>query len=292
MGTIFRHSLAKSRGAILGWGLGLFALGLLIVPIFDIFAEDQAIEGMLQLFESYPPEIFAFFGDLADMATPSGFLGIEYFSYMPIILGIYAIQVGSGLLASDEESGTLDLTMAHPLSRTSLFLGRALALVVALVAILTIAWLGIALPSSTSDTFNLDAGPLALPFLSLLAILLLFASLSLFLSMVLPSRRATAMVSGLLLVGGFFIDGLSAIDPDLEPIAGVLPLKYYQGAGAYDNFELTWFVGLLAAALIFGLLAWWRFQRRDIRVAGEGGLPLLESLRRTRGMNQRTATNR
>jgi ABC-2 type transport system permease protein len=292
MGTIFRHSLAKSRGAILGWGIGLFALGLLIVPIFDIFAEDQAIESLLQAFQSYPPELFAFFGDFADMATPSGFLGIEYFSYMPIILGIYAIQAGSGLLASDEESGTLDLIMAHPLSRTSLFLGRALALLVALVAILTIAWLGIALPSSTSDTFNLDAGKLALPFLSLLAILLLFAYLSMFLSMVLPSRRAAAMVSGLLLVGGFFINGLSAIDTNLETIAEFLPLKYYQGAGAFDKFDLTWFAGLLAAAVIFGLLAWWRFKRRDIRVAGEGGLPLLESIRRTRRINQRAAANR
>ncbi len=289
MGTIFRHSLTKSRGAILGWGLGLFALGLLIVPIFDIFAEDQALEGMLQLFESYPPEIFAFFGDLADMATPSGFLGIEYFSYMPIILGIYAIQAGSGLLASDEESGTLDLTMAHPLSRTSMFLGRALALLVAVVAILTIAWSGIAIPSSTSDTFNLDAGKLALPFLSLLAILFLFATLSMFLSMVLPSRRATSMVSGLILVGGFFINGLSAIDPGLETIAEFLPLKYYQGAAAFDSFEPTWFAGLLAAGLIFGLLAWWRFKRRDIRVAGEGGLPLLESLRQRRKNNQRTS---
>jgi len=284
--------LAKSRGAILGWGLGLFALGLLIVPIFDIFAEDQTIAGMLQLFQNYPPEIFAFFGDLADMATPSGFLGIEYFSYMPLILGIYAIQAGSGLLASDEESGTLDLTMAHPLSRTGLFLGRALALLVALVAILTVAWLGIALPSSASDTFNLDWGNLALPFLSLFAILLLFASVALFLSMVLPSRRAAAMISGLLLVGGFFINGLSSLNPDLEKVADFLPLKYYQGASAFDGFDITWFAGLLAAAIVFTLLAWWRFKRRDIRVAGEGGMPLLESLRRSRKNNQRAAAAR
>jgi ABC-2 type transport system permease protein len=292
MGTIFRYSLTKSRGAIMGWGLGLFALGLLIVPIFDIFAEDQAIEGLLQAFESYPPELFAFFGDFADMATPEGFLGIEYFSYLPIILGIYAIQAGSGLLASDEESGTLDLTMAHPLSRTSMFLGRALALLVSLVAILTIAWLGIALPSSTSETFNLDTGKLALAFLSLLAILLLFATLALFLSMVLPSRRAAGMVSGLLLVGGFFVNGLSAIDSNLEAIAEYLPLKYYQGAAVFDNFEPTWLAGLLAAAVIFGFLAWWRFKRRDIRVAGEGGLPLLDNLRRARRMNQQAATKR
>jgi ABC-2 type transport system permease protein len=291
MGTIFRHSLAKSHGAILGWGLGLFALGLLIVPVFDIFAEEQAMQGMLQLLENYPPEIFAFFGDLTDMATPSGFLGVEYFSYMPLILGIYAIQAGSGLLAGDEESGTLDLTMAHPLSRTALFLGRTGAIMTTLIAIIAIAWLGIALPSSASETFNLDWGKLALPFLSLLAILFLFAALALFLSMILPSRRAASMIAGLLLVGGFFIDGLSAINADLEPIAELLPLKYYQGAGAFDGLDLTWLAGLLAASVLFGVLAWWRFKRRDIRVAGEGGLPWLEYLRRSRRKNRRATTS-
>jgi len=37
-------------------------------------------------------------------------------------------------------------------------------------------------------------------------------------------------------------------------------------------------------SLIFTLLAWWRFQRRDIRVGGEGGwnLPALSRLFRWR----------
>lgn len=291
MGTIFRHTLAKSRGAILGWGLGLFALGLLIVPIFEIFTEEQALDGILQYMDSFPAELSAFVGDMAEMGTPTGFLGVEYFSFMPIVLGIYAIQAGSGLLASDEESGTLDLTIAHPLSRTALFLGRVGALSVTLIVILTIAWLGIAVPSSASEAFDLSWGELALPFLSLLAILLLFAALTLFLSMVLPSRRAAAMVSGLLLVGGFFLNGLSAINTDLEVLARYLPLKYYQGGDAFDGLNWTWLAGLLGASVIFGLLAWWRFERRDIRVAGEGGLPLVDRIRSLRKRNQRAGAS-
>jgi hypothetical protein len=30
-------------------------------------------------------------------------------------------------------------------------------------------------------------------------------------------------------------------------------------------------LGLLLASLLLALLAWWRFQRREIRVGGEGG---------------------
>jgi ABC-2 type transport system permease protein len=41
--------------------------------------------------------------------------------------------------------------------------------------------------------------------------------------------------------------------------------------------NVEWLLGLLGVAALFTLLAWWRFERRDIRVGGEGGwqLPLL-----------------
>jgi ABC-2 type transport system permease protein len=201
---------------------------------------------------------------------------------MPLILGIYAIIAGSGLIVGDEENGTLDLTMAHPLSRTSFFLGRVLALFLTLTSILIIAWLGIGVPSLATESFSLNWGELILPFLSLLAILLLFTSLALLLSLLLPSRRTAAMVTGLLLVASFFINGLSAINEDLKPIADYLPLKYYQGGEALNGLDWSWFAGLLGFALLFTLLSWWRYQRRDIRVAGEGSWSLLSRFRHNR----------
>ncbi len=51
------------------------------------------------------------------------------FSLLPVIVGIFALIAGSGLIASDEESGRLDLILAHPPSRTALFWGRLLAFV-------------------------------------------------------------------------------------------------------------------------------------------------------------------
>jgi ABC-2 type transport system permease protein len=56
-------------------------------------------------------------------------------------------------------------------------------------------------------------------------------------------------------------------------------MHYYQGGGAIDGIDWGPLAGLLAASLLFALLAWWRFARRDIRVGGEGGWKL-PSLRR------------
>lgn len=274
MKTIFRYRLARFRGQILGWGIALFLLSLLMVSFYDTIAAQR--EQFEQLLQSYPPEMMAFFGDITTITTPEGYLSAEYFSIMPLILGIFAVLLGSGLLASDEERGTLDLVMAHPVSRTALFVGRLLAFAVATVAILALAWLGMVISMNWS-TMDVGWGDMMLPFLSLLAVILPFAALALLFSMVLPSRRLAAMTSGLLLVASFFITGLARINEDLEPVARLSPLNYYQSGDAILGLNVEWFSSLLAAAGLFALLAWWRFERRDIRVGGEGGwrLPLI-----------------
>ncbi len=271
----FKHSLRGSLGQILGWGIGLALLGLLLVPMYDSFAaEGEAFKDMMDLF---PSEVMAFFGDLSAMTTPEGWLSIEFFSYMPLILGIYAVQAGTGLLAEDEEEGTLDLIIAHPVSRLSLFIGRYLAFLLAMAVVLFIAWLGIILPMNWSS-MSLSGVEVARPFLSLYTVMVLFGSLGLILSMLLPSRRLASMVSGLLLVASFFITGLSQLNEDLENIAWLSPLKYYQTQEAFAGLNSEWILGLTAAALIFILLAGWRFLGRDLRVAGEGGWKLKDLL--------------
>lgn len=277
MMTVFRYTLRRFRGQILGWGIALALLGVLLVSMYDSFAGEQ--EQFQELLEVYPSEITAFMGDFSTMWTPEGWVSIEFFSYMPLILGIFGVLMGSGLLVSNEESGTLDLIMAHPVSRTALFMGRLLAFVTATVAILVIIWLGF-IVSMTWSSIDIGWGRMWLPMLSLLAELLLFGTISLFLSMLLPSRRLAATTAGLLLVASFFITGLAKINEDLEPVAKLSPLNYYQTQDAFQGLNGTWLAGLLAAMVLFAALAWWRFQRRDIRVGGEGGwrLPSLARL--------------
>lgn len=267
MFTIFRNSLSKSRGQILGWGLSLALLGAYLISFFDSFSGmEEQVQGIM---ESFPRELMAFFGDFGEIFTPQGYLSVEFFSYLPLVLGIYAILVGSGLLASDEESGVLDLLLSQPISRTSFFLGRLLGFITATIPMLLIIWLSFAISLNWS---NMDLSPIemARPFLSLLGIVLLFGIAAILLSQLLPSRRLTAMIAGLLLVASFFITSLANIDPDLEQIARFSPLSYYQSGEAISGLNWEWLGGLFGFALLFALLAGWRFNRRDIRVGGEG----------------------
>jgi ABC-2 type transport system permease protein len=278
--TTLRYALVQFRGQILGWGLGIAALGLILISFYDVFMEQQA--DFMQMLESYPPEFLAFFGgDAASMATPDGYLGMYGFSMLPVIVGIFALIAGSGLLASDEESGRLDLIVAHPVSRAALFWGRLAGFVVSSVAILILGWLGFAVLLGGSS-LDVSWGEMALPFLPVLAQVLIYGTLALLFSMLLPARRLAAMAAGLVMVISYFASSMATLNESLAAVARFLPYDYFQGGDALSGLNFTWFLGLLAGSAVLALLAWWRFQQRDIRVGGEGGwrLPSLPLRRR------------
>jgi ABC-2 type transport system permease protein len=276
----FKHTFRRMRGQMIGWGIGLTLYGLLMVSLYDSIV---GIEGFQELIASYPQELMAFFGDADFMAitTPKGYVGLYYFNYMTVIIGIFAVAACASLLVGDEEKGILDLVMAHPISRTALFWGRLLGYVAATVVILLVGYLSWFIPSGSSG-LDLSWIELLRPFLPLFAQLLLFGTLALLLSMVLPSGRIAGMITGGLLVANYLLLGLSNLNESLKSFVEFTPLYYYQGGDAITELKWGWLAGLLAVSAAFALLAWWRFQRRDIRVGGEGGwrLPSLPFRRR------------
>lgn len=274
MTTILLRLLVRSRVAILGWGLGLAAYGAYLILFYDTLMEQQDV--LMQLLEQYPPELMAVFGGVANFFTPGGYLDAYFFSYMPLIIGIFALLAGSSLLAGDEENGTLDLILAHPISRTALFMGRLAGFLLVMILILGITWLAFILTIPVT-TLPVSAGETALPFVSLFAVLLFVGTLALMLSMLLPSRAMASAVAGLVLVGSFFMVTLARLDENLENAARFSPLYYNQGGYAVEGLNWEWIGGLVGFSFLFVLVAWWRFERRDIRVGGEGGwrLPVL-----------------
>jgi len=80
---------------------------------------------------------------------------------------------------------------------------------------------------------------------------------------------ASMLTSGLM-VGNFLFDGLANANEDLKKVSEYLPLHFQQGGDAIAELNIQWLIGLLAVSIAFAILAWMRFQRRDIRVGGEG----------------------
>ncbi len=267
-----RYTLRHYRGQIIGWGLGLTLYSLLMVSMYS----DIAKVDFGALLEYYPQEMLAFFGDsFQAISSPHGYMDLYFFGYMTIIIGIFAVSSGAKLIVKDEEDGLLDLVLSYPKSRSEIFWGRVLGYVVTLILILFISWMSWVLPSG-STSMGLTAGELLRPFWGLLAQLLLFGSFALLLSMIVPASRIASMIVSGLLVANYLTVGLSNINQDLKSIVEYTPLHIYQGGYAILGINWDWLLITSMGALLFLLLAWWRFLNRDLRVAGEGGWKLKE----------------
>ena len=234
--TTFRYTFTGLRGQILGWGLGLALYGLMIVPMYDMLAAQQ--EQLQQMIASYPPEFLAFFGgDANSLITPAGFLGMYAFSMMPVIIGIFAVMAGSGLIVSDEERGRLDLIMAHPVGRTAFFFGRAPGRAGCLPW-RSCSWAGWASACCWAAPAWASPGVRWLvPFLSLLVQTLVYVALALLLSMLLPSRSLAAMLTGLVMVASYFVSSLAFMDERLAALAKLMPYHYFQTVLSFARAE-------------------------------------------------------
>lgn len=273
MFTVFRYTLRRSRGAIIGWGIGLAVLSIMMGSLFDMMATSGDL--IVEYMESMPElaEMFNF----GSMSTPIGWLDVEYFSFVPLIIGLFVAGVGASLLARDEERGTLDLILAHPVSRTTLFWGRFLATTLVIFILLLICWASLLLSMIWSENFTIPMFELLLPFVSLFGILMFFMTLALLFSMLLPARSMASMLTAMLVVASFFITFLSGAVDQLESAADFSPLTYLETATAIDDgLNLTWFGVFMAIDLALALISWQLFQRRDVRVGGEGTMRLVD----------------
>ena len=278
--VIFRYSLTSLRGQILGWGLGLALYGLLITSMYDSLLAQQ--DQFQQMIANYPKAFLSFFGaDANIMMTPAGFLGMYAFSMMPILVGIFAVLAGSGLIVSDEEHGRLDLIIAHPVGRSSFFFGRCLALFASGLLIHFFGWLGFCLLLGRSN-LGIGWGQMALPFLSLFVQIWVYASLAVLLSLFLPARSLAAMVSGAVVMASYFISSLAFMHESLETASKFLPHHYYQTVLSFSEVNLSGLLGLLGISLLMLAGAWLSFLRRDVRLSGEGSwhLPWMDKKRK------------
>jgi len=162
----------------------------------------------------------------------------------------------------------------YPIRRIQFFNGRILAETAGLILMMIFAYIGAVIPLGNTS-MGVSAVELIEPFLSLFAILFCYLGISVFLTFVLPNRSLGATAGNLFLIISFFIDGFAGVNEKLEPFAKFSPFHYFQRANSIvDGMNWEWFIGLVAVGLVGILISMVLFERREIRVSGEGSWQL------------------
>jgi ABC-2 type transport system permease protein len=270
--SVLRKVLRDQALQIAGFGLTLAAIAALDVFIWPAYKDP------LQNFE-VPPALQAFLGDL-NIATAPGFLASEFYSWIPILLIVYAIIAGTGAIAGEESAGSLDLMMAQPVSRRSFVLQKAAATAIGSVLIVAIGYLGFVI-SIPFVNIAVTLGDVAIASANMLPITLFFFGLSLWLGAVAPSRGiASGAAIGVATLGYFLYSLANGVDA-LSGVRYASPFYYY-GTGDALIHGFNWpHVALLlgmAGALVVAALR--TFEHRDVVTGGASEIGVAGILRR------------
>lgn len=214
--AIWTKSLRDYRVAILSWGIGL---GLLMAVGLA-----TATPVILASFASLA-QLFRFLGDAYAIQTPEGYATFRYLGvFLPLMLSIWSILAGAGLVRREEERGTIDVLLATPQARSRLLLEKVAALLVALLLVAVLFALGVMVGEASFHHIGFERALLTGLNLGLLAFF--FGMLALLISQFTLSRGAAAGgASGLLVL--FLLMDITGREVNGSWIQYLSPFYYY-----------------------------------------------------------------
>jgi beta-exotoxin I transport system permease protein len=258
--NLFLKTLRDQWRAVLGWGVGLAALGFVTLLFFP---QMSGLEELNQLLESMP-QLAGFLGDIASFTTLEGYVTSQLLAYVPVIVAIYGIFAGTNTITGELESGTIDTLMSHPIPRWRVVLEKYGALALSLLGICVITGLGLWVGGLTIGE-DVPFQTWILAGLNMWPIILLYSSVALGLACAVRGRGIPIGVASALAVGGFILNGLVPLVDSLKPYREFTIYYLYLASKPFsEGINLGYSAIPLAGSLLFLLLGLVAFNRRDL----------------------------
>jgi ABC-2 type transport system permease protein len=253
--------LRDQRRSLVGWAIALAAVSFVYVGFYPLIGEEQ----MLDMAEMLPEDLAVALG-YDQLGDAPGYITASVYGLLaPALLLVFAIGAGARFVAGQEEDGTLELELTHPVSRRSIYLERLLglwaaaALLVAATAVVT-ALLVLVLDMEVTMT-GLLAGSVGLLLLTLVFGTIAFAAGAA------TGRKVVGLAAGAgLAVAAYIADAIGPlVGGDL--VTAVSPWSWYLANDPLrEGFDPAGFGLLAALALVAALAGLVRMQRRDLGV--------------------------
>lgn len=261
---LFRRGLGAQLRSGLVWAI---ALVLLTVSVLATWPELSASGSLDQLLSGLSPEMIAALG-LADFGSPAGYLnGNLYALLLPLLFGVLGIMHMNGLTAGDEDAGRLELLLALPVRRTTVYLARFAAVGVVLVAVGALVGATVVFGAPAFD-MDLDAGGVIAATTGIMLLGLFHAALVLALAgLGLRSAPVLGVSFGVLILG-YLVHALLPMIDARGDLVWLSPWHWALGGqplvDGFDARGCTLLASGTAVLVVVGLLA---VRRRTIRTA-------------------------
>ena len=261
--NVFTKTLWDGRRSLLSWAIAIAAVGAMYAAFWPTVNTPQMQDAM----RNYPQAVLEAF-NYNDLASAAGYVGSSVYGLLiPLLVAVFAIAYGTRALAGDEEAGTLDLLLAHPVSRVRTALSRFAALCTALAVVGAVLLLAMLAISGPADLGSITPGEFAAATLQLVLFGALLGALA-FAVGAATGRKALAIgVTAGVAVLGYLANGVFPQVRGLAWTRDVSPWHWYLGGEPLKNgLQVGDSLLLLGVTVVLVLCGTWLFNRRDVAV--------------------------
>ena len=261
--SVFGKVVHDQWRMVLGWAAFSAIWPAMYVALYPSIGALGELEKML---DQFPPALREFFASSSlNLSTPEGFLNMELFTFVaPLLILAYTVVVCGGATAGEEENGTMDLLLANPVPRWRIVVEKSAAFVGGTGVIGIGMWLGAA-AGAAAVGIDLDLWLVGQAITSTVLLGLARGGLALALGAITGRRWLAAGVSLMVVVAGFFLNGLGALVDWLKPWRPISPLYQYISNDPLSNgLDPGNVLVLVAWAVVGGVVAVVAFERRDL----------------------------
>ncbi|WP_284980258.1 ABC transporter permease subunit [Arthrobacter sp. fls2-241-R2A-200] len=260
---LFTKALTDSWRSTLGWALGLTAACMLYLPIFPSIGGSSQMQDLINALPAGMTKALNY----DQIATGPGYTQATLFGLIGFLLmSMASVSWGAGAVGGDEESGLLELTLAHSVTRIQVVWERALALLVRVAVLSAVVFL-LVLGLNGPSQLKIDVG-------HLFGATVLFASLALLSGTAalcfgaLTGRKVYGIAAGAAVaVIGYVFNAVGRQSPDVGWLLNLSPYHWAYGnspvANGADWGAATGLLGISAALIVIAALA---LKRRDVGV--------------------------
>lgn len=260
--TVLRHELRQ------GWkGLAIWTgcIGFFVVICVLMYPQmEQQMSEVNAMFASMGAFTAAFGMDRLNFGTLTGFYAVECGNILGIGGALYAAMTGAGILAKEEQTGTAEFLLTHPVTRFAVTAGKLAALMLQIL-ILNILVYGMAIACVAAIGDAIPWKELTLLHLAYLLVQVELGGICFGISAF--CRRGSLGVGMGLAIGMYFVNILANITEEAEFLKYITPYGYAEGADILAEGELNAVYVLVGLALCAAgiLTAFWQYRRKDIR---------------------------
>ncbi len=257
---VLRRALADTWRSTLGWALGLTAVLLLYLPLYPSMASSQ----MTDVINTLPPQLIRTIG-YSDLTSGAGYAQATFFGLIGFaLLTIAGVSWGSSAIAGAEETGRLELTLAHGVSRVQYGVESALAIIVRLLVLVGCAHLLVSVLNRPSK-LGLDSGNLVAAGAALLGLSLVTAGVALASGAVSGRRMVAAAAGAIVAALSYVLNAVGNQTPDLGWLRRFSPYNWAFGHRPLVEGADWAGLGLLAGfSLLAVAVAVAALRRRDV----------------------------